>query len=341
MQININEQLNRKEKTNSFYDFNEVYSKGLEDIVLTCELRKNIGLTSSFNYIHEQKQSEEFITIYEHIIKFVKENVLNYQYQEIILNKLTFLFKYGEISSLKDHDNTIEIIGSVIGDIKESSIYTLGININDEKIVFSSMDGIEDESVFTIIEGIYKTSPQDNMSSYIKDISIRTKDYVDIDTPYETKNITKKFLALKEEDGNIITALKRKNTKETTTLLCGNYQGFKENRVVKEYKNSVTLWNGIGVNTGYVIGSYVDSTMEYGKKISGEEYYYVSRNNHPTLCDITPDFVKVPLNFLEFNAAIEGIALEKTTPISSLIREAEEEYTFGTLKKIESTKRFL
>ena len=153
------------------------------------------------------------------------------------------MFKYGEVSSLKDYDNTIEIIGSVIGDIKDSSVYTLGININDEKIVVNSMDGTEDKSIINIIEVTYKTISQDNMSSYIKDISIRTNDYIDIDTPYETKNITKKFLALKEEDGNIITVLKRENTKETTTLLCGNYQGFNGDRVIKEHNNSVTLWN--------------------------------------------------------------------------------------------------
>lgn len=251
------------------------------------------------------------------------------------------MFKYGEVSSLKDYDNTIEIIGSVIGDIKDSSVYTLGININDEKIVVNSMDGTEDKSIINIIEVTYKTISQDNMSSYIKDISIRTNDYIDIDTPYETKNITKKFLALKEEDGNIITVLKRENTKETTTLLCGNYQGFNGDRVIKEHNNSVTLWNGIGVNIGYVIGSYVNSKMEYGKKINGEEYYYASRNNSPTLCDITADVVKVPLNFEDFNVALEGKTLETSIPISSKIIEAENEYTFGTLQKIAQTKPFV
>ena len=58
------------------------------------------------------------------------------------------------------------------------------------------------------------------------------------------------------------------------------------------------------------------------------------------MCDIIPDSIKVPLNFLEFNAALAGVTLEKSTPISTKIMEAENEYTFGTLKKIEKTKPF-
>lgn len=207
---------------------------------------------------------------------------------------------------------------------------------DDEKIKIASNCEIENECLFNYIEVTYKTIPEDNMKEYISVTTSHKKKYLDIDSWYLNENIVNKLLCLKEIDGKIITALKRKNSKEMTTLLCGNYQGFKENRVIKEHKNSVTLWNGIGVNIGYVIGSYNNFTIEYGKKINGEEYYYASKNNHPTLCDITPDFVKVPLNFLEFNAAIEGITLEKSVPISSKIREEEEEHKFGVLKKIES-----
>ncbi len=116
----------------------------------------------------------------------------------------------------------------------------------------------------------YKTIPQDDMKEYISVTTSHKNKYLDIDSWYIDENIVNKLLCLKETDGKIITALKRKNTKETTTLLCGNYQGFNKDRVIKEHKNSVTLWNGVGVNIGYVIGSYSDSIMEYGQKIDGE-----------------------------------------------------------------------
>lgn len=312
----------------------------LQNIVAISEYGKDIGLINSFYPRKKQQQSEKVIDVYNRLRKFIEENVLNYQYRLTLLNKITFLFQYGKIDCLKDDENVIEIIGSVIRDLKESSIYTLGIIINDEKIVVNSMDGTEDESITNIVEIIYKTIPQDDMSEYIKDISIRTKNFIDADSPYEDKKIIKKFLALKKEEDNVITVLKRRNTKETTTLLCRNYQGFKDNRVIKEYKESTTLWNGIGVNKGYVIGSYNNSTIEYGKTITGEEYYYATRNNSPTLCDITADFVKVPLTWKEFNAAIQGITLEEATPISSKIDAAENEYTFGYLEKLKSTKHF-
>lgn len=331
MQMNPREQINY---------FSEIYSKGLEDIIAVSEQRRNIGLINSFCPKKIQTRSREELDVYNRVRKFIEKNVLNYQYRITLLSKITFLFRYGEISCLKENDNTIEIIGSVIGDLKESLIYTLGIIINDEKIVVTSMDGTEDESISNIVEIIYKTIPQDDMSEYIKDISICTKNYVDVDSPYEDKKIIKKFFALKKEKDNVITAFKRRNTKETITLLCSNYQGFKDNRVIKEYKESTTLWNGIGVNKGYVIGAYNNSTIEYGKVINGEEYYYATRNNSPTLLDITADFVKVPLTWKEFNAAIQGITLEEAIPISSKIDEAENEYTFGYLKEIESTKKF-
>lgn len=334
MQMNAKEQLS---------NYNEIFSEGLQDIIANSELGRNIGLINSFYPRKRQQQSETVKAVYNRVRKFVEENVLNYQYRLMLLNKITFLFRYGTINCLKDDDNTIEVIGSVIGAIKESSVYTLGININDEKIVVSSMDGTEDENISNIIEVIYKTIPQDNMSSYIKDVSIRIKNYVDIDSPFEDRNIIKKFLALKKEDDNVITALKRRNTKETTTLLCSGYQGFKANRVIKEKKKSVTEWNGTGINKGYVIGSYKESdfSIEQGADNKEEEYFYAARNNSPTLCDITSDCIKVQLTGKEFDVAIQGVNLEETIPISSKINAAENEYTFGYLKKIESTKKFL
>lgn len=313
----------------------------LQNIVAISDLGRNIGLINSFYSRKKQQQSEKVIDVYNRVRKFIEENVLNYQYRLTLLNKITFLFQYGKIDCLKDDDNCIEIKGSVIGDLKESSVYTLGININDEKIVVNSMDRTEDKNISDTIEITYKTILQIDVSEDIEDVSIRTKNFIDVDSPYEYQKIIKKYLSLKKEEDNVITVLKRRNTKETTTLLCSNYQGFKDNRVIKEHKEYTTLWNGIGVNKGYVIGSYSNSTIEYGKAITGEEYYYATRNNSPTLCDITADFVKVPLTWKEFNAAIQGITLEETTPISSKIDAAENEYTFGYLKKIESTKKFL
>lgn len=333
MQMNLKEQIN---------DLSRIFSDGIEDIIAVSEQGRNIGLINSFYPKKIQTRSREELDVYNRVKKFIEKNVLNYQYRVTLLNKITFLFRYGKISCLKDNSNIIEIIGSVIGDLKENLIYTLGIIINDEKIVVTSMDGTEDESISNIVEIIYKTIPQDDMSEYIKDINIRTKNYVDIDLQYEDRNITEKFLALKKEDRNVITILKRRSTKETTTSLCNRYQGFKSNRVIKEQKESVTEWNGIGVNKGYVIGSYKGScfSIEQDNKNKEEEYFYATRNNSPTLCDITSDSIKVPLTWKEFNAAIQGITLEEAIPISSKIDEAENEYTFGYLKEIESTKKF-
>lgn len=340
MQINMEEQINKKEQLNSSYDFSEIYSKGLEDIIATCELRRNIGLISSFKSEQLKNRNQEELNIYMYLVKFIKKNVYDYHYQEIILNKIAFLFQYGKITKLEVEGDMINIIGAVNDQKEDSSSYALEINIDEEKIKISSNCVLGSELLTNNIKVTYKTIPQDDMKEYVEFDSSHIKKYYDIDSWYFDEVKTKNLLSLKEENGNIITALKRRNTKETTTLLCGSYQGFNGDRVIKEHKKSVTEWNGIGKHIGYVIGSYSDSIMEYGQKIAGEEYYYASRNNSPTLCDIIPDSIKVPLNFLEFNAALAGVTLEKSTPISTKIMEAENEYTFGTLKKIEKTKPF-
>lgn len=333
-------QMNPKEQIN---DLSQIFSEGLEDIIIVSEQRRNIGLINSFCSRKKQRRSREELDVYNRLRKFIEENVLNYQYRLTLLNKITFLFQYGKIDCLKVDTNTIEIIGSVIGNLKESSVYTLGININDEKIVVNSIDGIEDESISNIIEVIYKTTPQDDMSEYIKDISIHTKNYVDIDSPYEDRSITEKFLALKKENDKVITVLKRRNTDEITTLLCSNYQNFKGNKVIKEEKKSVTEWNGTGINKGYVIGSYKGSyfSIDQASENKEEEYYYASRNNCPSLCDINADFLKIQLSPVEFDVATREDNLVKIIPVFYKINEAEKEYTFGTLKKIETTKPFV
>lgn len=331
MQMNVKEQIN---------NFSEIYSEGLQDIIAASDLGRNIGLINSFDSRQKKQQNEEINTIYNRIKKFIEENVLNYQYREILFNKITFLFQYGEISSLKTDGDIIEVIGSVTSYDENSSIYTLGININQEKILINSIDEKEDKSITNNIEITYKV-PQDNMAEYIQDTTIHSKKYCNIDSWYLDEVVVDKYYALKKEDGNVITAFKRRNAKETTTLLCSNHPSFQGDRVIKEQKKSTTLWNGIGENIGYVIGSYNDSTIEYGKKTNVEEYFYATRNNCPTLCDITSDVIKVPLTYKEFFAAIEGVTLEETIPISSKIIVAENEYTFGnsgTLKKIASTK---
>lgn len=340
MQINMKEQLSGKEQINNFYDFNNIYSKGLEDIILNCELRRDIGLVHSFEVREIRKKAKEIVKLYNQIKKLIEKHVLNYKYKKVIIHKLDFLLKYCEIKEFEVIDNVILLSGFVTSD-RDDAIYYLNISIDDEKIKITSVCELEYESLINSIEVTYKTIPQDDMKEYISVTTSHKNKYLDIDSWYIDENIVNKLLCLKETDGKIITALKRKNTKETTTLLCGNYQGFNGDRVIKEHNNSVTLWNGIGVNIGYVIGSYVNSKMEYGKKINGEEYYYASRNNSPTLCDITADVVKVPLNFEDFNVALEGKTLEKSIPISSKIIEAENEYTFGTLQKIAQTKPFV
>lgn len=336
-------QMNPKEQINNL---SKIFSDGLEDIISASKQGRNIGLINSFYHRKKQTRSREELDAYNNIRKFIEENVLNYQYRLILINKITFLFKYGKIDCLKDDGNVIEIIGSVIGDLKESSVYTLGFNIDGEKIVVNSMDGTEDESISNIIEITYKTAPQDDISEYIKDVNIRTKNYVDVDSPYEDRNITEKFLALKKEDDKVITVLKRRNIENTTTLLCSNYQDFKDNRVIKEEKKSVTEWNGTGINKGYIIGSYKGSyfSIEQASEKKKEEYFYAARNNSPTFCDIIADFLKIQLSPVEFDVATRGDNLVKIIPIFYKINEAENEYTFGnsgTLKRIALTKKFL